>query len=84
MIILLLHYRGISQGSVFGLVLDFTGGFVGSITSFIIPGCIYLKAMKSTEKFYYPCIAMVLFGTFVAIYVPVISVIFALQSSDDD
>ena len=78
MIILLLHAQGLSQGNVFGLLLDFSGGFVGSITSFIIPSVVYFKIMPYdpfSDHFYIPCILMLIFGIFAAIYVPTFAVI---------
>lgn len=74
-IVLLLRYIGFSTGAAFGMILDFTGGVAGSITSFVLPALLYLKLMPRTASLFWPAAAMLLFGIFVAITVPVASVL---------
>ncbi|CAM9980323.1 unnamed protein product, partial [Scytosiphon promiscuus] len=38
-----LNIIGVAQGDLFGYILDITGGVAASVTSFIIPGLIYLS-----------------------------------------
>lgn len=75
---------GVTQGALFGYILDLTGGITGSATSFILPGLVYLGATKEeafTTRGYGPgrsrytyyrmgCQALVCFGVAVMIIVP--------------
>ena len=73
--VLLMTYAGISSGNAFGLILDFSGGLSGSITSFVMPGAFYLKLMPRRAPLYWPCAVMTVVGIVVCIAVPVVSVI---------
>lgn len=70
-VILILYSVGFTQGNAFALVIDFSGGVAGSLTSFIIPAALYLKLMKRQEELFYPCILMMIFGLFAVIYIPI-------------
>jgi hypothetical protein len=73
--VLLLFAAGLSSGNAFGLILDFSGGLAGSITSFVMPGAFYLKLMPRSAPLYWPCAVMLVLGVAIAIVVPVTSVI---------
>eukprot|EP00752_Nemacystus_decipiens_P007560 g6753.t1 len=44
-----LNAVGIAQGDLFGYILDVTGGVSASVTSFILPGLIYLGVTGDTD-----------------------------------
>jgi sodium-coupled neutral amino acid transporter 11 len=66
----LVRASGKGTGDSFGLFLDLTGGITGSITSFILPGALYLKSMPVTAKYYSVSALMVIFGLIILILVP--------------
>jgi amino acid permease len=73
-VVLLLNLVGVSNGNAFGLILDFSGGLAGSVTSFIMPAAFYLKLQPRTAYLYWPCAVMLVLGTVVAIMVPILSI----------
>eukprot|EP00903_Cladosiphon_okamuranus_P006099 g6009.t1 len=44
-----LNMVGVAQGDLFGYILDVTGGVSASVTSFILPGLIYLAVTGDTD-----------------------------------
>jgi hypothetical protein len=72
--VLLLFAAGLSSGNAFGLILDFSGGLAGSITSFVMPAAFYCKLMPREAPLYWPCAVMFVVGVVIAIVVPVTSV----------
>lgn len=72
--VLMLEYIGISSGNAFGLILDFSGGLAGSITSFIMPAAFYLRFQPRTAYLYWPCVVMLILGIVIAIMVPILSI----------
>jgi hypothetical protein len=75
-LVLCLRFSGLSLGDAFGLILDFTGGVAGSMTSYVMPAAIYLKLMPKTAEYYYPAVLMLIFGLFVMIMVPTVSILY--------
>lgn len=73
---LLLHATGLSNGQAFGVILDFTGGVVFSIISFILPALLYVMDDSGTgdKQYTVPAYFMLAFGCFTFIAVPVASV----------
>lgn len=74
-LVLVLRFMGYSQGYAFGLILDFTGSIAGSFTSFVMPAAIFIKLSPNTDPLFYPGICMLIFGLFVMITVPVLSIL---------
>lgn len=74
---LLLHATGLSNGDAFGVILDFTGGVVFSIVSFILPALLYLldDSDTSSKEYTIPCYCMLVFGCFTFVAVPVASIL---------
>ena len=67
---------GFTQGAAFGFILDFTGGIAASMTSFVLPAGIYLKLTPSADaKYYWENVAMLLFGCFVLVTVPIMNIL---------
>jgi amino acid permease len=73
-VVLMLNYIGISSGNAFGLILDFSGGLAGSITSFIMPAAFYLRLQPTTAYLYWPCAVMLVVGIAIAVMVPILSI----------
>ena len=74
--VLVLTAAGFTNGNLFGVILDFTGGIAMSIVCFIIPAVIYLTAYYPDPLhaiWWYHCILMLCFGLFATIAVPVAS-----------
>ena len=71
---LIIRYAGVSLGDAFGVILDFTGGVAGSVTSFVLPAAIYLKVMPTTAYFCNFAKIMVVFGVFVMFMVPIVAI----------
>lgn len=72
-LVLILRALGLTQGAAFGFILDFTGGFAASMTSFVIPAAIYLKlTSRPGSKYYWETCAMLRFGCFI---VPTMSIL---------
>lgn len=75
-LVLIMRASGFSEGAAFGFILDFTGGVAASFTCYIFPAVIYLKVVPSlTAKYYWPAWAMLLFGIFAAITVPIMNIL---------
>ena len=75
---LLLRLEGLSKGQAFGVILDFSGGIAFSIISFIIPSLLYLKHYKeqgNKAQYYYQTWAMLIFGCFTFVVVPVATIL---------
>ena len=68
-IVLLLDIMGLSSGSAFGIILNITGGVAGSLSTFIIPSILFLKAMPRDHKLYSPAVFEMCFGFFVLVAV---------------
>jgi len=73
---LLLHATGLSNGEAFGVILDFTGGVVFSVVSFILPAALYLLDDSGTgdQQYKVPSYFMLAFGCFTFVAVPVASI----------
>ena len=55
--ILMMLSIGLTSGQAFSLILNITGGIVGSFANFILPSAIYLKVMPAGMCVYvYVCI----------------------------
>ena len=76
-VVIFIRSVGLSQGHAFGVILDFTGSIAGSFISFVMPAAIFLKLNSKEHKFYWPCVVMLVFGVFVMITVPIVSIVSA-------
>ena len=72
---LLVKLGGLESGSAFGVILDFTGGIASSLICFVLPAAIFIKLTPKTHPLFFPCVAMSIFGLFVVVTVPVITII---------
>jgi hypothetical protein len=72
--VLIIRYAGVSLGDAFGVILDFTGGVAGSMTSFVLPAAVYLKVMPTSAYFYNLAKVMAVFGIFVMFMVPIVAI----------
>jgi len=68
-LVLILQSQGVASGKIFSLILDFTGGIGGSVSSFILPAAIYLKIMPEDSEYYTKAKVMFVLGWFVMIAV---------------
>ena len=70
---------GLTQGSAFGLILDFTGGIAGSSLSFVMPAAIFIKLSSKQNSLFWPSVLMFVFGIFIMIVVPTFTIIDFVQ-----
>ena len=80
---LLLEAHGLSDGEAFGVILDFTGGVVGSTVSFILPAVLYLDECRSggDQRYVIMSYLMLVFGLFILIAVPTTSIMALREGS---
>ena len=81
LIALLLRYSGLSAGSAFSLINNFTGGISGSLAGFVLPAAFYLKVMTPDKDLYYPSVLMLIFGIFIFFYVPIVTIMDFVHSN---
>ena len=78
MMCLLLKYGGMSSGASFSVILNFTGGLSGSLTSFVLPASFFLKTNQignnNNYLLYYSSVFMMLGGLVIMILVPVLAI----------
>ena len=74
-IVLVIRYLGLDQSDEFGVILDFTGGIASSFICFVMPAAIYLRLTSMDQIYYWPSASMFLFGIFVLITVPTLTII---------
>jgi amino acid permease len=85
--ILFLDASNVRAGQSFSIILNFTGGLGGSIISFVLPAWLFLSQLRAsgpdrlTLANLLPSAKLLLSGLLFAIYVPVSTVISAVQGS---
>ena len=85
--ILFLDASNVRAGQSFSIILNFTGGLGGSIISFVLPAWLFLSQLRASgpDRFtlanVLPSAKLLLSGLLFAIYVPVSTVISAVQGS---
>jgi len=75
--VLLLKYKSaLSSGKVFSLILNVSGGFVGSLISFVYPAALYIKLTNPKDGiFFYPCVFLIVVGLFLSIVIPIFAIL---------
>eukprot|EP00611_Tribonema_gayanum_P019399 TRINITY_DN3353_c0_g1_i4.p1 TRINITY_DN3353_c0_g1~~TRINITY_DN3353_c0_g1_i4.p1 ORF type:complete len:256 (-),score=48.88 TRINITY_DN3353_c0_g1_i4:329-1096(-) len=69
-----LSATGVASGEAFGIILNLSGGIIGSIVSFILPALMYKRALPE-GRWAWVCRPLVAFGVIIAIMVPVSSIL---------